>query len=121
MEERKEPVLFKFTKPGDMIEGYIAGFLRTMIEGKPAVAIFIAVNGNTAQFAKIHATRQLLEKLRTPDTGKKVRITYQGENREIKTAGNPMRIFSVLVDTKAEPRTDLLMDTSLQEFLQDES
>lgn len=119
-EERKEPTLFKFDRPGATIEGHIAGFLRTVIENKPAVSIFLAVNGRTDQFVKIHATRQLLEKIHTTDAGRRARITYQGENETVKTAGNKMRNFSVLVDTKTEPRTDLLMDTSLQEFLQDE-
>lgn len=119
-EERKEPILLKFVNPGDKIEGHIAGFLRGMIGGKPGVAIFISVNERTDQFVKIHATRQLLEKIHTTDSGRRVRITYMGENETVKTVGNKMRNFSVLMDTKTEPREDLLMDTSLQEFLQDE-
>jgi|SRR6478752_1020041 len=120
MEERKEAMLLRFEKPGDKVEGHIAGFLRTQIDGKPAVSIFLAMNERTDQFVKIHATRQLLEKIRTTDSGRKVRITYQGENDQVKTVGNRMRIFTVLIDTRAEPRMDLLMDTSLLEMLQDE-
>jgi hypothetical protein len=119
-EERKEPVLFKFVTPGDTLIGHVAGFLRGMIGGKPGVAIFISVNERTDQFAKINATRQMLEKIHTSDAGRPVRITYKGESG-IRTAGNPMRLFDILVNTKAAVRDDLLMDTSLLEMLQDES
>lgn len=121
MEERREPALFKFERPGQTIEGHIAGFLPTTLEGKRAVAIFIAVNERTDQFMKIHATRQLLEKIRTTDVGRQVRITYRGEDDAVKTQGNKLRRFDVVVNTASEPRTDLLIDTSLLEMLQDES
>lgn len=119
-EERKEPVLFKFVKPGDKLEGHVSGFLRGMIGGKPGVAIFISVKERTDQFFKLNATRQMLEKIHTTDAGRPVRIMYQGES-SIKTAGNPMKIFDIQVDMKAPLRDDLLMDTSLLEMLQDES
>jgi hypothetical protein len=120
-EERKETALFKFERPGTMLEGHIAGFMRITLEGKPAVGIYFALNEKTDQFVKVHATRQLLEKIHTTDAGRRARITYQGENETLKTAGNKMRNFSVQIDTKSEPRTDLLLDTSLLEMLQDES
>ncbi len=119
MEERKDSVLFKFDKPGVEITGHIAAILRTKIEGRPGVDIFLSLNGRTNQFVKIHATRQLLEKVRTTDLGRLVRIIYKGENTEIKTAGNAMRIFQVLVDTKSDPREDLVMDTSLIEMFEE--
>lgn len=119
-EERKEPAFFKFQKPGDTLQGHVAGFLRGMIGGKPGVAIFLSVNERTDQFVKINATRQMLEKIHTSDAGRPVRITYERDS-EIKTAGNPMKVFTILVNTKAPVRDDLLMDTSLLEMLQDES
>lgn len=119
MEERKETTLFKFETVGTVLEGHVAGFLRTIIAGKPGVDIYFALNGKTDRFVKVHATRQMLEKIRTTDSGKRARIKYQGES-DIQTVGSKMRLFKVEVDTKMEPRTDLLMDTSLLEMLQDE-
>lgn len=117
-EERTEVKLFKFERPGSILEGHVAGFLRGTIGGKPSVSIFIALEGKP-RFVKIHATRQMLEKILVSDSGYRVRIIYKGES-EIQTVGNPMRLFSVQINRKEEPRTDLLMDTSLLQMLQDE-
>lgn len=115
-EERKEHVLFKFEKPGDKLEGHLVGILRTTVKGDNAVAMFFSVNGKTDQFTKIHATRQMLEKIYTGDVGRFIRIVFKG-NSSIQTAGSPMKMFSIQVDTKSEPRVDLLMNTSLLEML----
>lgn len=120
LEDRKEPRFLTFEKPGDKAEGIVAGFLRGTVRGKPAVYIFLVAGGDTSQYVKILATRQLLEKIRTSDSGRFVRIVYQGENQTVQTQGNKMKNFTVQVDSKAPPRTDLLMDTSLLEMLQDE-
>lgn len=120
-EERKETTLFRFERPGAALTGHIAGFMRTTIEGRPGVDIYFALDGDTSNYVKVHATRQMLEKIHTTDAGRRARITYQGENETVKTAGNKMRNFSVQIDIKSEPRTDILLDTSLLEMLQDES
>jgi hypothetical protein len=116
---RKQPELFRFEKPGDKLQGHLAAFLRMRIQGKPGVALFFALNDDPNHFVKVNATRQILEKVRTDDVGRKVRITYQGENTEYKTEGNKMRNFLVEIST-LPPRTDLLMDTTFLEMVQEE-
>ncbi len=117
MEERKEAVLYKFEKPGDKLEGHLAGIVKTQIEGKGAVDLYFSVREKTDQFVKVHATIKMLEKIRSGDVGRKMRIQYMGENTKVKTQGNPMREFAVAVDVDTPPRTDLLMESSLaQDF-----
>ncbi|HZU33687.1 MAG TPA: hypothetical protein VFB79_21415 [Candidatus Angelobacter sp.] len=118
---RKEPRLFKFEKPGDKITGHLSAFLKTNFQGndRSGVTLFFCVEENTNQFVKVHATRQMLEKISTQDVGRKIRITYQGENTEVRTVGNKMRNFTVEI-SKAPPRTDLLMDTTFLEMVQED-
>lgn len=115
MEERKDAVLFKFERPGTLLEGYLAGIVRGPIQGKPGVALYFVVNDNTSQLVKVNATRQMLEKIRPSDVGRFISIMFESVNKEARN----MHVFNIMVDTRSEPRTDFVMESALLETMVD--
>lgn len=115
LEERKDSVLFKFERPGSLLEGHLAGIVRATIEGKPGVDLYFVVNERTDQLIKVHATRKMLEKIRSGDVGRWVSIMFEGVNASARN----MHEFTILVDTHNPPRADFVMEASLLETMVD--
>lgn len=115
LEERKDAVLFKFERPGALLEGHLAGIVRAMIQGKPGVDLYFVVNERTDRLVKVHATRKMLEKIRSGDVGRWVSIMFEGVN----TSARDMHEFTILVDTHNPPRADFVMEASLLETMAD--
>lgn len=88
------PEMFTFERPNDTLIGEYLRSEAVTVKGKETTQyVFKCGDG---KIRTCLATYDLERKLSQIEIGKIVKITYEGEDHEIKTQGSPMRKFRVV-------------------------
>lgn len=107
MHEVKAPELFSFNDENPWIGGVLRAM--AMIEltdkqtGQVKEAMQYIIVTEEGQSYKLLATYDLTQKIGPEHVGHYVDIRYEGEDRSVRTQGNPLRKFRVQVSKEKEP------------------
>ena len=96
------PEMFTFTKPGEVIVGCLLSIDSVTIKGKTVPQYLLRTEDNRR--FQILATYDLGRKIERSHIGRSVKITYIGENRDVRKGDNCLREFRVKVK-KSNPQS----------------
>ncbi|SRR5581483_1760330 len=100
MNEVKEPRMLKFERPNESISGHLYAIQPVTVNDKPTVQYDLL--DEAGEHVTFLQTYDLSRKLRKEHIGHFVEITYLGEDRSVKTEGNALRRFRVMVSELRE-------------------
>jgi hypothetical protein len=98
--EVKEPKMVQFTTEGQDVEGILLAIQKVTVKDKSTVQFLLKTDDGA--LATFLATYDLLRKIRREHIGYAIIVKYEGEDREVKTQGLPLRRFKVLVSRDRE-------------------
>jgi hypothetical protein len=87
------PEMFTFEKVNETLVGEYRGAEQVNVKGKETTQYLFKCGDGKIRTCL--ATYDLSRKMSQIDPGRLVKITYEGEDHEIKTQGSPMRKFHV--------------------------
>jgi hypothetical protein len=90
--ESTAPILFKFEKLGDTLEGLLVAFKRDTVKGDEVFEVYVV--GARGDY-KTWASYDLKQKLRKSMLNKRVIIRYVADDDSTAAKGNSMKIFKV--------------------------
>jgi hypothetical protein len=100
MVEVKAPEQFQFTKPGQVLEGFLRQIEPTMIKGKEAIE-YLFENEDGVRVTCL-GTADLNKKINPNHIGHWIQIRYEKDDSSFQKEGqSPMKIFKVLVSKEA--------------------
>lgn len=87
------PELWKWDKPGTILSGTLLALTRAEIDKKPVVQMLFQITTTTQ--VKCLQTYDLMQKIGRQHIGSQMRITYLGEDPDVKRGDNHMKVFDV--------------------------
>ena len=87
------PELWQWEKPGAVLTGFLRSIAPVALKGKQVTQLLFQVD-STHQI-KCLATYDLLQKINRSHIGTAMRITYLGEDENVKRGENAMKVFDV--------------------------
>ena len=103
--EVKEPVLFKFDKPGAFLRGMLLALtyetLKDESTGKPEQVLVARLEMDNGELVKFRPSYNLREKLGRRLLGKQLYIVYDTDDNSTKAKGNSMKMYKVFVNPNA--------------------
>ena len=110
LEEVLAPEMFAFTKPGEVIAGFLLSIDTVTVKGKPVTQYLLRMEDDRR--FQLLATYDLGRKIQRGHIGRFVEIAYIGENREVRKGDNYLREFRVKVE-KANPQSGPITDEDI--------
>jgi len=111
MIEQKEPKFLQWSRENEQIEGHLMALENVEITDKETGDVKdqprYVVRDLDANLVMFLQTTTLARQLRKEHVGHYVTVTYLGEDRSVKTQGNPLRRFRVLISELKEIDPDL--------------
>lgn len=98
--ELKEPEMLKFEREGSEYSGYLIDMQKVDVKGKPTREYTLKLD-ETGEIATFLGTYSIDKKFAShwpKAKGCRIAVKYLGENTQVKTQGNPMKMFMVLCD-----------------------
>jgi hypothetical protein len=87
------PDLWKWEKPGQLLTGVLLSLTRAEIDRKAVTQMLFQVSSEHQ--VKCLQTYDLMQKIGRQHIGTEMRITYLGEDENIKRGDNAMKVFDV--------------------------
>jgi hypothetical protein len=100
MVEVQAPEMFQFTSDGSDIEGILVGISKVEVKGKTTLQ-YNVIDDDGKKWTFL-ATYDLARKLGREHIGHYIYVRYEGEDKEVKTQGSPLRRFKVCVSKENE-------------------
>lgn len=93
-EEIKEPKMLQFKQPGACVEMKLLSIQLVTVRDKE-VPQYTGVERESGELVTFLGTYDICRKLRREHIGRSVIVRFEGEDREVKTQGSPLRRFYV--------------------------
>lgn len=105
MVEIKEPKMVKFEHNGQEISGVLIGMQKVNVKEKPTIQ-YVCANDDGETFTFL-TTYDLSRKLSRKHVGHFISVRFMGVDPSVKTQGDPMRLFKVMVSRQKEIASSL--------------
>lgn len=100
MVEVKEPVMVQFANVGQKVEGILLAVEKVNVKGKPTIQYLC--EGPEAEVFSFLTTYDLSRKIGRKHVGHFLCVHYMGVDPSVKTQGDPLRRFKVMVSKQKE-------------------